>query len=50
MKKKYLQPDTKAIKIHATAILSGSPVGLSDGSQDNDKALGRESDFDWEDE
>lgn len=53
MKKKYIKPETKVVKIAMTRIMCASKVGMSNGSQHNNVALTRGGggwDDDFEDE
>ncbi|MBQ7420294.1 MAG: hypothetical protein IJV17_06100 [Prevotella sp.] len=45
IKKQYIQPETKIVMIAPRQMLAAS-LGLG-GSQDNNDALGRESDDEW---
>ena len=48
MKKIYVKPELKAINVNVNTILCVSNIGLSAESQGNSSALGR--DFDFEDD
>lgn len=50
MKKTYMQPLTKVIKINAETMICQSKVTLSKFSQSNNAALDKDDDFDSSDE
>lgn len=49
MKKTYIKPVVEAVAIHTSSLICASIV-LSSESQNNDVALGRDFDFDDEEE
>ena len=48
MKKEYVKPAMREIKVLPYQLLSGSEMGISSGSQNNEDALSKES-FDFDD-
>ena len=51
MKRIYIEPSTKVVKIAVSQMLTASPYGtaVSNKSATGD-ALGREADFDWDED
>lgn len=50
MKKTYIKPVLETVAIHTSSLICMSSIEMSSLNQDNDVALGREYDFDDDEE